>query len=407
MIRTVESSALTSGLRGYRDLLRVPAVARLVSWGLLARLPVGMLALALILLIRGHGGSYAEAGAVSAAQALAMAAGAPVAGRLIDRGRPAVVLIAYGAAFAAGCALLVGLTATGAPLAAVAAAAALAGATLPPISPTVRMLWPTLVDDDRRLAAAFAMEATLQELIFVSGPLLVGLCTALFSSSAGVLVAGVLSFVGVVGFVTSGPVRASRSQPHPRRHLLAALAPPAIRRIVILSAGYGLAFGAAEVALPAFAEDHGGRALASLALAAWSGGSLVGGVVIGGHRPANPAARLRLISALFALALFLPLLAGSLPQMAAIMFLVGLPIAPSFAITYGMVQEAALPGTQAEVFGWLSTSIVVGIAIGNGLGGRLITHGGPSESFAVAIAGASFAALVAARGVRSPRSVDR
>lgn len=399
MIHTVEGSALTSGLRGYRDLLRVPAVARLVAWGLLARLPVGMLSLALILLIRGHGGSYADAGAVTAAQALAMAAAAPLSGRLIDRGRPAVVLVAYGAAFAAGCGLLVALTTAGAPLAALAVAAALAGATLPPVSPTVRKLWPTLVDDDRRLAAAFAMEATLQELLFVSGPLLVGLFTALYSSSAGVLVAGGLSFAGVLGFVTSGPVRSSRAQPHPRRHLLAALSPPAIRRIVVFSAGYGLAFGAAEVAIPAFAENHGGRALASLALAAWSGGSLVGGLVIGGHRPANPAARLRVISGLFALALFLPLLAGSLPQMAAIMFLVGLPIAPSFAITYGMVQEAALAGTQAEVFGWLSTAVVVGIAAGNGLGGRLITHGGPSESFAVAIAGAGFAALIASRGV--------
>ena len=64
---------------------------------------------------------------------------------------------------------------------------------------------------------------------------------------------------------------------------------------------------------------------------------------------------------LFAVVLLLPLLAGSVWMMAVFMLIAGLPIAPSFALTYGMVQHQAGPGTQAEVFGWLSTAIVVGI----------------------------------------------
>ena len=92
----------------------------------------------------------------------------------------------------------------------------------------------------------------------------------------------------------------------------------------------------------------------------------------------------------------LPLLAWSLPSLAVIMLVVGLPIAPAFAVTYGMVQDSALPGTQAEVFGWLSTAVVVGIALGTAVGGKLITHSGPTAAMLLAIAGAVVAAAVCA-----------
>jgi predicted MFS family arabinose efflux permease len=117
-------------------------------------------------------------------------------------------------------------------------------------------------------------------------------------------------------------------------------------------------------------------------------------VLAAGLRSDDPLRRLRLISLLFTGALALPLLAGSVPVMAAVMFVAGLPIAPSFALTYGMVQRAARPGTQAEVFAWLSTAVVVGVAFGAAAGGSLITHSGSDASIALGMAGAAAAALV-------------
>jgi MFS family permease len=391
-------TALTRGLRDYRGLLAQPGVGRLVAWGLIARAPTGMLALGLVLLVRGSGGSYADAGIVSAAEALAYAAGAPVAGRLIDRRSPLVVLAAYGIAFPCALGVLVTLALHASALWTLVAAAAVAGSVQPPIAPTVRMLWPSLVSQSLQ-PTAFALEATLQELFFVSGPLLVGVLTALISSTAGIVAAGIISFVGVLGFIANEPVRHHRREPREAvadPHPLRALGPPRVRRVVVFSACYGLAFGAVEVAMPAFAESHGGRALGSICLAAWSGGSLAGGLLAAGHRPSDPQRRLRLISGAFAAVLMLPLLAGSVPVMAAIMLLVGLPIAPSFALTYGIVQDASLPGTQAEVFGWLSTAVVIGVAAGAGLGGTLITHSGADASIALGVIGAVLASAVAA-----------
>ncbi len=406
----VSGSTLTTGLRNYRELLAPPAVSRLVGSGLIARLPIGMTALAFILLIRAEGGSYADAGIVSAAEAIAAAAGAPVAGRLVDRRTPATVLFGYGCLFPASLALLLVLAWSSAPLAALALAAAAAGFTLPPIGPTVRMLWPSMVTDDDQLSTAFALEATLQELLFVSGPLIVGLLTALFSPSVAVIATGAFCFFGVLGFISNGYIRDRTRQEPGDRHLLAALTPPTVQRIALLSLCYGVCFGSLEVAIPAFAESHGGRSLGAIGLACWSSGSLVGGLLAAGHRASDPRRRLRLITAAFLGLLVLPLFAWSLPSLAVIMFLVGLPIAPSFALTYGMVQESALRGTEAEVFGWLSTSIVVGIATGTAIGGLLITHSGVHASMLLAITGGVLAfgmASLIARGGGVRRGTPR
>jgi MFS family permease len=158
--------------------------------GLLARMPIGMIGLAQVLLMRGSGESYADAGLVEAGVAVAYAVGAPVAGRLVDSRRPFVVLIAYGVVYPAALALLVVLAASDAPLWSLVVASMASGASQPPVAPTVRMLWSSLVGPSHH-SAAFAFEATAQELLFITGPLVVGILTAVFSPSAGVIAAGV------------------------------------------------------------------------------------------------------------------------------------------------------------------------------------------------------------------------
>jgi hypothetical protein len=58
----VAELTITRGIRSYGDLLAQPDAAGLVGWGLLARMPIGMIGLAQVLLVRGSGESYADAG---------------------------------------------------------------------------------------------------------------------------------------------------------------------------------------------------------------------------------------------------------------------------------------------------------------------------------------------------------
>ena len=83
------SVAQALGVSSYRELLSAGEARRVVSWGLLARMPMGMSALALVLLVRSEGGSYATAGIVSGTYAVASGAGSVVGGRLVDRRPPA------------------------------------------------------------------------------------------------------------------------------------------------------------------------------------------------------------------------------------------------------------------------------------------------------------------------------
>jgi len=178
-------------------------------------------------------------------------------------------------------------------------------------------------------------------------------------------------------------------------HVLQALVPWGIRRLLMLGIAYGVAFGAAEVSMPAFAEGHGGRSLGGITLAAFSGGSLIGGVVAGAAATTGPLnRRLRVISAAFVLVMIPPLLAGSVAQMAVIMFVAGLPIAPSVAVAYNMLERAAVPGTQAEIFGWMSTAVTIGIALGTAAGGSLIAHTGVHAALLLGIAGAAVACAI-------------
>ena len=63
MIVRVTEAVPPLGFARYRALFATPHVRRLVLSGMLARLPAGMIGLALLLLVRENGGSYAAAGA--------------------------------------------------------------------------------------------------------------------------------------------------------------------------------------------------------------------------------------------------------------------------------------------------------------------------------------------------------
>jgi len=99
----------------YREVLRVPGAVAFVVAGLVARLPISMQTLGVVLLVRATTGSYALAGAVSATFALAQALLAPLLGRLVDRHGQARVLLPALLLYAAGLGGLVTLALAGAP----------------------------------------------------------------------------------------------------------------------------------------------------------------------------------------------------------------------------------------------------------------------------------------------------
>ena len=97
----------------YSDLLGRPSVPRLLTAAVVGRLPVGMGALALFLLVRQSGGSYATAGFAVGASTIAGCVGAPLLGRRVDRHGQARILVPAMLVQVAALLLLVLLTPSG------------------------------------------------------------------------------------------------------------------------------------------------------------------------------------------------------------------------------------------------------------------------------------------------------
>jgi MFS family permease len=391
-------------LRPYLDILRTPGIPRLLGSALVGRMPIGMAGLAIVLLVREAGGSYAAAGLVAGAYAVSLGLTAPVLGRLIDRVGQTPVLLACAVVSAAG---FVGLA-----VAAEAGArtlltvfAAIGGAALPPVAACLRALWSELLGRGAELQAAFSVEAIVQELIFVTGPPLVALLAAVFAPAAAVVGIAVLLLAGIGAFASAPASRAWRGErwaadwagPLRSRGIRAVLA-----CIVMMAA----AFGAVEVAVPAAAERLGSRTLAGPLLALWAAGSMVGGLVFGGSGSGRPTERrlaglLGLVAAGIAV---LALVVGRV-QFGAGMVAAGLGIAPAIACLYLLVDRLAPTGTVTEAFAWVNSAFGTGIAVGNASGGAVVQRAGADAVFLLAAAAVVAAALIAR--LRRPALAER
>ena len=194
-------------LRRYLDVLRAPGVARVVVFALIGRLPFGTLPLSMVLLMRHEHYDYGQVGAVLATEALAVGVTAVFVGRLVDRIGHARVLITTGTITAVAICLQAAAMASGASVALSSPSAAVQGATVPPISPSMRALWRDLVPD-HRLDTAYAFDSVALELAFIVGPLLAaGLATA-WTPLAGMIVSAAS---------TASPRSASPPRPRPGR----------------------------------------------------------------------------------------------------------------------------------------------------------------------------------------------
>jgi predicted MFS family arabinose efflux permease len=297
-----------------------------------------------------------------------------------------LVLIAFVLASAGGAAgaALVGL-------------AAVAGALTPPISPTTRALFRGLFCDPHVRDTAYALDSVLLEAVFLVGPLIVALVVGFSSPEVAVVVAGVVCVTGTVLFVSSpltrDPVRRGSGAPR-----VAALSNPALRGLLVPVALTGVGMGAMEVGLPSLALHVGSRPDTGLLLAAWSVGSITGGLVYGGRRWSSPVSRRYRTLLMVAVVFSAPLiLARSIPEGVVCSLLAGLTGAPMFACQYGLVSRVVTPGSENEAFAWIAAALVGGLSAGSAIGGAVIGPGGVSAPFAISCAALALAAAMAVR----------
>lgn len=382
----------------YAEILRHPGAARFSGAAFLARLPISMVGLGIVLMVSALRGSYAEAGAVAAAYTVANALIAPLGSRGVDRWgqRPVVmVLVAVHALALLG---LVAATVAGWGIAALLATAIVAGAAQPATGALVRARWAVALGDHPSLRTAFAFESVLDELIFIVGPPLATILAVALGAPAPVVAAVLFVSVGsallVVQKSTEPPIlprNDARAAPLFRR--------PGFLVVLIAMAATGGIFGSIDVVVVAAADEAGIRLAAGLVLALYAVGSMVSGLVLGArsHRrddrllPRNfliYAACLALTTVAFALA-------GNLVALGVVGLVCGLAVSPVLITAFALTERIAPAQRLTEGLTWCVSAIALGVAIAAAVSGAVVDQGGSRAGFVVTIT-AGFATLVAA-----------
>ncbi|WP_051297896.1 MFS transporter [Brevibacterium album] len=388
-------------LSKYSEIFRLPGALQFSLAGLVARLPIAVLGIGIVLFIQGETGSYELAGFVTSCYMVVQALTTPMIARLVDVFGQARVMVPV---------VCVHITALTGLLAAVLlgwwfgwvfAFAGLAGSTIGSIGSLVRARWNAAVQNSRQLDTAFSWEAVADEILFVTGPVLVTALATTWFAPAGVLISGCATLAGSLLFYPqkrTEPVPRGRKAPGGGR----VLSHPGILLAVVCQVFLGILFGAVDVTAVGFGDEQGAKAFAGVALSAFAAGSLVAGAVYGAMDWTMPV-RKRFVLMLAVLALgswVLLLFADDMLAFTLLLFVVGGAIAPSLIAVSSVIQALAPPHRLTEALAWISTALGFGVAIGSAVSGSIIDRVGAHEAIWVVAVCATLACLLAFAGQR-------
>lgn len=394
-----------TGMRAYLKALSVPGALRFVGPAFLARFPGAMIGIALTLMVSGLYQEYSLAGLVGGCWTVAAAVGAPLVGRLIDRhgqsrvGFPLVVITTSATVGLIICAVN---QAHWGWLVVTAAVSGLAGF---PMGSLTRSRWSHLLGADPLLQSAFALESMFDDVAFIAGPTVATIvATAVWPrlgvhpEAAMVLSATILA-LGVVLFLSQ---RSTEPPVKPVERQASAIRIAGVPLVAVVFVGIGVIFGANDITMVAVAEGLGHKAWSGPILGLGSVASMTGALVYGSRAWRMSLVR-RFVIGLVCVAgtSLLFLLAFDWWSLIVVSVLSGLAISPSFINGNTLIQRIVPAHNLTEGLTWIGTALLVGIAAGGAVAGRVIDRFGPHSGFWVLAVGCVMAIAVGAAAGRT------
>jgi MFS family permease len=398
----------------YRSVFRTPGSAAFCAAGLVMRLPIAIYPIGLVLIVSSRSGHYAFAGVLSGGYVIANGIGTPVLARVSDRLGQRKVLVPASAVHTAATVLLALCVSLDWPDWTLVPPTLVAGASYLSVGSMVRARWSYVLSGSPELGTAYSMESTLDELIFVVGPLIATVIATQIKPVLVLYVSIALILTGAVWLAalrdSTPPVHPPGADPH-RSAIRAAGMPP----LIIFAAAMGAIFASAEVTMVAFSGQHGHRGASGALLAALAFGSATAGLLYGSRTwHADLLDRFRLQALLFSVLPFLFLAAVNIPVLAGCALVVGLGIAPTLITAFALIERIVPAASLTEGLAWLITGLSIGYGAGAALVGRIADAYGARTAFSVTIGAglvmASVALVIHARlrtgtGTRTPAPV--
>ncbi|MDR0627453.1 MAG: MFS transporter, partial [Bifidobacteriaceae bacterium] len=418
-------------MRPYLELLKIPGAAAFCGAGLLARAGGAMMGIGIVMMVSEIYHRYDLAGGISAANVIAWAFGTAFLSNLVDRYGQRRVMLPAVFVSAGALAVLVVFGTMRLPAWTLFAPAAISGAAGGAPGALVRARWNLVVTSPRQLHTAFSLEATLDELSFVVGPVAATILATQVAPSAGLVAPIILSVIGSLWFYSLRATEPPASRPkRPKQakrpgQLLPAdsvgeanadtrsgEAPPPSGGLILAMAGVapvavvtmliGMVFGACDVSVVAATDAWGVKALSGTVLGVFALGSALGGLAYGSRNWVSSVARRWVVGLGFlALAAVMVLFASNPLFLSIAGFAAGLMIAPTMVNLNALMQSLVPSHRLTEGLAWVGTSVGVGVSIGSSLAGQLIDRAGYQFGFAAMLTAAVVAAAVALFSARS------
>lgn len=366
------SNGIGRSLRAYREILAIRGAPGFVVAGLIGRFPISMRALAAMLMVLAATDSYAVAGAIGSVVTLANAAAVPALGRLSDRRGQRWLIFTALVVHVGGIIALILLTHGDAPLWTLFAAAVVFGGSGLPLGSLVRARWATLVGGTPRQSTAYALEAFIDDIIYLTGPIIVTMLAGHLNPSAGMLV--ILGMV-VIGWVALAMQKATQPpvatlSAGPKR---GAIAEPGLRALLLVCVMLGMWFGASNVALVAFADEQGDPSLGGVLIGLTIFGGMVAGLLYGGITWKKPLVwRLKVTGTMLGLGSIPLIFAPTFWWMVPFAVIAGLAITPTLIGLYSVLSNVVSKSAVTEGFAWIASSIAVGSSAGVATSGWLV-----------------------------------
>ncbi|BDV31761.1 MFS transporter [Microbacterium terricola] len=366
---------------------------------LIARLPFAMMVVGILTLVVSARDSLALAGATSAMTGLGTALFGPLLGAAADRFGQRRVLLVAGAANSLLLVALAWVAFSPAPDGMLLALAFAIGATMPQVAPLSRSRLVGIIGRafpaDRRTKAVngtMAYESAADEIVFVFGPVIVGLLATTMNPVAPVIGAAVLGAVFVTAFAlhptasAAVSVRADSTERAPAR----ALVSPAVLLPVAGALGMGMFFGGMLTSLTAFMGDRGVAEQSGLVYGAMGIGSAALALAVAAF-PARfrlGARWLVFAGILLAGTLALPFV-GSVPGMALALLVIGIGIGPTMVTQYSLAAGRSPAGRSATVMTMLGSAVVVGQSASSALTGLIAETSGTETALLAPVVAAA------------------
>jgi len=364
----------------YRAVLRTPHACGAFVASLVGRLCYGVVGLSLLLTLTAGGRDYGFAGLVMAVFGAAIVLVSPFRAWVVDRHGPRLALPPMAAGFAAVLVAIAVIPArSGVNDAAIAVLAAAAGACAPPLGVVMRTLWSALIDDRGVLQTAYSLDGVVEELLNVTGPVIVGVIVVAATPAVGLLVTAGLVVAGTGLFVRSPALRrwpaqvARPASSAPGQAPGKAGAGRAILAVAFATGAIGLCLGGLGLVIVAFSQARHDPAAVAWIEAALSAGSGLGGLGYGAVAWRISAQRRLALLAIGLVVVLIPAaLSPGLLVLALLIGLAGVLVSPALATAYVLADSLTSAQARSRAGNWVSSGYNAGNSAGAVLSGQLV-----------------------------------